>query len=307
MGEVPSKDLSDAIYMLGKGRGKAQGRTVEKGRWKVAMLSTGEMSVADKLAEAGKATMAGHEVRLIDIDADGRKFGVFDNLHDTPNGAAFADQLKRATTDNFGCVGAAFVEHLLLDPKYLFAEVEKAIAIFCEEANTKLDLPQDGQIQRVLKTFALIAAAGDLATEFGLTGWPKQSASEAAMTLLAGWLEERDAPSRAGNEAEVLRVQSFLSKYGQLMINDCCGSVSREALADFPDWHGDGNYYLSKETWARIHRGFNPIDSARVLKSMGLLRAGEGENLMKKAPSKFEGRPRFYTLREEIAQPSYPA
>jgi putative DNA primase/helicase len=306
MGEVLSKDLSDAIYMLGngqgKGRGNAQGRTTGKGRWKVAMLSTGEVSVADKLAEAGKAPMAGHEVRLIDIDADSRQFGVFDYLHDAPNAAAFADQLKRATTDNFGCVGVAFVEHLLLGPNNVFVEVEKAIGDFCEHANTKLDLPQDGQIQRVLKTFALIAAAGDLATEFGLTGWPKQSASEAAMTLLAGWLAERDAPSNAENEAAALRVQKFLNSDQQLLIGDCSGKVSRKALEDCSDWRGDGHYYLSTATWVRIHHGFDPRDSARKLKSLGLLLGADGENLMKRAPGKFEDRPRFYTLRDEIMQ-----
>lgn len=82
-------------------------------RWRLSVLSTGEISVARKLAEAGKTQMAGQMVRLIDVAADAQKFGAFDDLHSASDAATFADRLKLATRTQFGTAGVAFVNGLI--------------------------------------------------------------------------------------------------------------------------------------------------------------------------------------------------
>lgn len=54
-------------------------------------------------------------------------------------------------------------------------------------------LPPDaaGQVARVAKRFALIGAAGEMATTAGITGWPDGTAFEAAHRCFQDWLEAR--------------------------------------------------------------------------------------------------------------------
>lgn len=83
--EIDGKALDNAAYMLANGIGKSRsdacGRPIPQARWRVALLSTGEIDVAAKIAEGGGRFMAGQSVRLLNIAADGRRYGVFDELH----------------------------------------------------------------------------------------------------------------------------------------------------------------------------------------------------------------------------------
>ncbi|MFO1175545.1 MAG: DUF927 domain-containing protein [Paracoccaceae bacterium] len=114
--EISGKDLCEAVYMLangvGKRRAKSSGWAGRPADWRVAILSTGEISVAEKISEAGSRYMAGHDVRLLDIEADGQNHGAFDNFHGSATGAAFSERLKRAALQNHGTAGRAFVEKL---------------------------------------------------------------------------------------------------------------------------------------------------------------------------------------------------
>ncbi len=49
----------------------------------------------------------------------------------------------------------------------------------------------DGQVGRVAKRFALLAAAGELATAEGITGWPQGEAVQAAQRCFEDWVRER--------------------------------------------------------------------------------------------------------------------
>jgi uncharacterized protein (DUF927 family) len=44
-------------------------------------------------------------------------------------------------------------------------------------------------VQRVARRFALVAVAGELATEAGLTGWAQGEATTAAAHCLRDWIE----------------------------------------------------------------------------------------------------------------------
>jgi hypothetical protein len=82
IGEISGRDAGAAAYMLANGAGKA--RAMRSGaaraavRWRVAVLSSGEITLADKMAEAGGKAAAGQAVRLLDVAADDRAHGAFD-------------------------------------------------------------------------------------------------------------------------------------------------------------------------------------------------------------------------------------
>ena len=105
LGEVSAKDAEAAAYMLGNGQGKgrstARGNALASSKWKVVFLSTGEISLAERMAEAGIAYMEGQAVRCIDLAIDGRRFGIFDDLHGEARPADLANRMKRASAENF--------------------------------------------------------------------------------------------------------------------------------------------------------------------------------------------------------------
>ena len=64
---------------------------------------------------------------------------------------------------------------------------------FCNDVTKQADFSSgDGQVQRVLKRFAIAALAGELATKADLTGWPSGAARAAARGLFPEWTEARE-------------------------------------------------------------------------------------------------------------------
>jgi hypothetical protein len=96
-GEIASR----IVYTLANGQGKSRadqkGGARQSAEWRILFLSTGEMSLAAKLAEAGLKTMAGQETRFIDLEADaGVGLGTFEVLHGFADGASFSKAIKAA-------------------------------------------------------------------------------------------------------------------------------------------------------------------------------------------------------------------
>ncbi len=127
-------------------------------RWNLIFLSTGEISLADHMVEAGKKARAGQEVRIIDIPADILNYGLFENLHGYENGAAFSQALSHACNKYYGTAAPEFLSRLIVSK-------EKAITLlqtFIDEFS-KAHVPKeaDGQVYRAGRHFALVAAAGE--------------------------------------------------------------------------------------------------------------------------------------------------
>src|SRR5262249_5445020 len=83
----------------------------------------------------------------------------------------------------------------------------------------------DGQVRRAVHRFAIVAAAGELATEWGITGWPAGEAEEATRRLFADWLRERGGSEAAEISAGIAAVRTFLDRHG----------ASRFAVLDGPE------------------------------------------------------------------------
>jgi putative DNA primase/helicase len=117
--EITARNLYEAIYMLANGTGKARMTKdvtlADQVRWRLALISSGEISVEEKLKEGRLSSMAGHEVRLIDVEADSRTYGAFDNIHNAENAATFAEQIQQAARRHHGAVGHSFVRRLIED------------------------------------------------------------------------------------------------------------------------------------------------------------------------------------------------
>lgn len=293
MGQVDARKAGDIAYMLANGIGKTRmtktGGNRRTSRWNASVLSSGEISLEEHMRSVGKRTHGGQEVRLVDIAADGRSHGAFDDLHGEAGGAAFAKRLHDAVRFNHGTAGPAFVEKLI---PFVHSEVlSSAMRGFSDAVLEGLDAPADGAVQRVLDRFALVALAGELATRWGLTGWDRQTASRAAKELFLEWFQARDIASHAERDAVVARTRAFLVKERHRF-----KSVGTPKSAVTVGWIDDDWVYITPDTWRALHGIDAWQDATQLLKEAGLLRTGKESKNQWRMPRSVPPRPRVYAV-----------
>lgn len=166
LGKLEPKIAGEVAYLLVNGEGKQRcvksGFARKKQAWRLLFLSSGEIGLPDLIRQSGQKVRGGHEVRVVDIPAFTGKYGVFDHLHFFSSGDAFSRMLCANAEKYHGTAGKAFIEKLVYNKLKHLERIKRLIEYF-KEANTPL--AADGQVLRVLNRFALIAAAGTLATE----------------------------------------------------------------------------------------------------------------------------------------------
>lgn len=216
--EADPKDVGATVYMLGNGQGKQRadrtGGFRRVARWRVSVLSNGERSIATSMAEGGYRIKAGQEVRVFDVPCTNRAHGVWDVLHGHPDGRALSDSIKNEAKAHYGHAGRAFVATLANEG----ADLGELLATI--RAMPELSTDGEGQEQRVAGRFAVLAMAGELATGYGITGWPVGEATRATGAGFAAWRNARD--TKGGKNSE----------QGQIV----------QAITDFIDKHGDSRF-----------------------------------------------------------------
>lgn len=217
LAQLDAKVAGESAYMLANGQGKSRaGRTGgarPRQTWRLLFASAGEIGLAEHMAEAGKRTRAGQELRMIDLPADaGAGRGLFEDLGGFESPGALAQHLTRAAETNFGAAGRAWLLWLVDHTEGLARTLRERI-----DATERELVPEAaaGQVQRVGRRFALVAAAGELATEADVTGWPAGTATAAARRCFEDWLAVRRGGVGLSEEAEALRqVKQWLQAHG---------------------------------------------------------------------------------------------
>jgi putative DNA primase/helicase len=301
IGEIAPGELDKAIYMLANGKGKTRmtrdADLNEAAIWRLALISSGEVSIREQLAKLKLTAMEGQEVRLIDIIADDRRFGVFDELHEAPDPGSFANSIQAATTENFGAAGQSFIKGLMS-----YAEkhadfsgwLDRAVKVFQNQALATLSRRPDGITGRVAERFALIGLAGELATLRGLTGWQTDDAKATAISAFQDWHERWVGDTVECAEKSVHKLQAYLAASSDLL------PVVKGAVSDGTEigWEDADQIYLPKGTWQKIFPG----DSGRTAADdlfHGKVLNREGRRDMRRTPRDFPGRERMYTLVKE--------
>jgi putative DNA primase/helicase len=219
IGQATSKVIDMIVYMLTNGSGKS--RMVKditnrpEFRWRLLVISTGEITVETKITEEAskKHAAAGQLVRFIDIEADAEVgYGMFQELHGFKSAAAFAEALKSTSRANSGHAAIAFIKHLQSNLEGHTQRVDQLMKAFLAE----LALPKgtDGQVHRVAQRFGLVAASGEVAIGGKIVPWPAGSAMAAAKTLFHEWLARRGTATAMEKKQAIERVRSFIQKYG---------------------------------------------------------------------------------------------
>jgi putative DNA primase/helicase len=217
LAQVDPKTAGECAYMLANEQSKARATRTGTPRarlsWRLLFLSAGELGLADHMAEGMKRTRTGQEVRMADIPADaGRGLGAFEVLHGREGGADFARHLTGQAGTVYGATGRAWLEWLTQHTEGLKARIrgdaERLALQWVPDAAS-------GQVERVGARFAVVGAAGELATVAGLTGWPVGEAERGARECFNAWLAARGGIGNGEVSAMLRQVRRFLEAHGE--------------------------------------------------------------------------------------------
>lgn len=305
-----AKAVGRTIYMLGNGTGKGRSTVTGHNRttktWRIIFLSNGEESLQNFMAQAGQKTNAGIEVRVAHIDADagaGNDLRTFDSLVLADTSAAQADKIKELYYRYYGVAGMAWLEHITTDKTATTATAKQLVSDFMSKYS---DLAP--QAHRVAKRFAIVAAAGEMATLAGITGWQAGQATTAVMTCLDNWLDNYGRDGEHEQRQIIEHIKAFIEQHGSSRFQPCYRNTRLDFEERTPNRVGyrnmeTGDYYFSKETFDKVCAPFSKKKVLQVLEEAGLLILNQGDRKIYKAPDTlFSGkqRPSVYAVTADI-------
>ncbi|MBF6857411.1 DUF927 domain-containing protein, partial [Acinetobacter baumannii] len=211
IGEVANpKELGNIAYMLANGKGKARLTKEIKAKpsyaWKIIFLSTGEKSLKEIMQENGQKTKLGQEIRLIDIDIDQSEYGLFDQIDFAEDGAKQSRQLVERSNQAYGVAGMAWLRYLTQDKEKVISQAKQLLEQYHLELIAE---HKQGHIVRVANAFALIAVAGELATQAGITAWQTGTAFNAVKAVFNDWVNSFEYVGDYQTKEYILHVKAF--------------------------------------------------------------------------------------------------
>ncbi|WP_083499580.1 DUF927 domain-containing protein [Psychrobacter piscatorii] len=306
--ESDPKIIGKAAYMLANGKPKGRSTTTGHNRtaktWRIIFLSNGEESLQNFMAQAGQKTNAGIEVRVAHIDADaGKGYKTFDSLVLADTGAAQADKIKELSHTYYGVAGMAWLDHITSDKAATTAAAKQLVSDFMSQYT---DLAP--QAHRVARRFAIVAAAGEMATGADITGWQAGQATTAVMTCLDNWLDNYGRDGEHEQRQIIDHIKAFIEQHGSSRFQPCYRNTRLDFEERTPNRVGyrnmeTGDYYFSKGTFDSVCAPFGKKKVLQVLEEANLLLLNQGDRKTYKAPDTlFSGkqRPSVYAVTANI-------
>lgn len=306
------KTAAESAYMLSNGTGKARanqnGGARDKARWRLLFLSSGEISLSQHVANIGKKIPVGAELRMVDIPADADMgLGCFEELHGYADGDKFAKALKTATSEYYGTAFPAIIEGILQHRKELPDSLIEARQAFLDDV---LTAKSSGQAQRVAARFALVAAAGELATSWGIAGWEQGAAWQATTACFKAWLQAFGGDGDKVARNMLSQVLYFFECNGEARFTDMSHPASDNTHAartiNKAGWReknpdGDIEFYCYTQVFKHeICKGYDYRMVARLLSDLGvLIKDKDHFTIQKTLPG--EKRKRVYYIRPAMS------
>lgn len=316
IGEADPGFIGQILYMQwnggGKNRADIEGRLKQSASWRCFVLSTGEKTVGQAISEnaRGMKPMAGQLVRLLDIPADaGAGMGIFETLNGFRTPRDLAMHLHQMSQHNYGHAARQFLEKLTAEIDESCATARVIIKHLVEE------LAPEGtsrQCARAAAQFGLVAAAGELATAFGVLPLDPGEALEAARTCFQAWQARQGDARYAPEHLEAIRaVQRYISLHGNSRFEVLRqGRVMEDGFdrpiqnrAGYRKMVEDGTQYiiLPEILRSEVCRGLSPEYVVSCLRSEGLLDPGENGRAQKKVRIPDQAHPiRAYVLKPGV-------
>ncbi|MGI8495144.1 MAG: DUF927 domain-containing protein [Pyrinomonadaceae bacterium] len=284
LAQIDGRQAGDVAYMLSNGVGKKRmTRNITQRHslsWQLLFLSTGEISLADKMNEAGLTIKGGQEIRVLDIPSDTGKFGVFEKLHEFSDGQSFANYLSSASRKYYGTPLREFLRQFI---KINTKTVKDGWQDFQNKFVAKI-LPgaekYPSEVYRAAARFALVAFAGELASQLQITKWALGEATRAAETVFRAWFDNRTGRGSSDAERVISQVRAFIEAHGvsrfeMLSANDESqdkNKITNRVGFIKKNYEGELEYLFLQEIFRKeVCKGFDYKFVCKILDERGFL------------------------------------
>lgn len=215
------KAVSDIVYMLTGGQGKARSTKAGKNRdakqFSLMYTSTGEVTLEEHLRRGSIELDAGLLLRFAHIPSDaGKGYGVFDCINYGTAPQDVGNRINELALQHYGHAGIKWLECLTHDKD---AVMQKAQALLDSFIGQHSQI-KNGQASRVLRRFALVAVAGELATQAGITGWQQGRAFEAVAQCFNTWLGNLGSGQNMEETKTLEHIKAFFEANGTSRFED---------------------------------------------------------------------------------------
>ncbi|WP_300908753.1 DUF927 domain-containing protein [uncultured Desulfovibrio sp.] len=299
VGQVNGKVLAECAYMLangqGKGRSSREGNLRKSHSWRLLFLSSGELGLADKLAENGLKSRGGQEVRFVGLPVD---TSMLTELHGFPHAGAVVNRLKELSAIHYGHAGRAFL-HKLTEPDTMTTVLSELQSALANTVSHLVPVGSDGQVRRVAQRFALCGLAGGLAAQMEILP-PDFDAPGCAERCFHDWLAARGGIGASEDAAILAAVRLFIEQHGASRFQDldriadtCPNRVgfrrTRNSMTEY--------LILPESFRAEVVKGYAETRAVRVLREAGWLRTPDKNRLKAQERLPGLGRVRVYIVR----------
>lgn len=298
--QAENSDLDDMSYMFSNGNGKnrmtADGgnRVIET--WRIMFLSSGEETLKAIMSQSNKRCNAGMEVRLCQINADaGENLGIFDSLVLASTPQEQADILKTLTGQYYGTAGTSWLNYITQYKELVIRDASSLIKEFMSDYGHV-----ESQAYRVGKRMAVVAAAGELATRAGITGWQDGQAIAAAKICFENWLDNYGHDGKQEDRQIIGHIAGYLEKYSGSRFQTV-GSRAQKISKKSGYYKRDDDLYLfGTYTFEEICLPYSKSQVINILRSHNLLRFNEDARSSMKLNNKNIDYGRAYAVKGEI-------
>jgi putative DNA primase/helicase len=293
LGAADPRKAGDISYMFNSGQGKTRANIIGAARkphtWRIGVLSSGEKDLETHMAEANKKMQAGQGLRLIPVFAKPtpESSGLLEKLNGFNSLAALAQHLDKATQKYYGAPMVAFVENVIRETDSVHKYFEDALR---DSKEKHLPGGASGQDDRVFKIFFTIGFAGELATRYGVTGWPAGEALTAAIDEFGRWISHKGGFGNQEEKQMLEQIRYFFSTYAQSKFQKIvrgktfeCSNISERAGFTETRTNADGStedlFYVFPEYFKNvIAKGLSLKIVSKLLIDQGIMetkQAGE--------------------------------
>ena len=314
LSQVNSKEAGNSLYMLINGSGKIrsnkEGNPKPIKTWRLNVISTGEVCIADKIIESGERVKGGQTVRAIDIYAEiPEGFGIYNDLHGLPGGGELSNLLKQNTSLYYGVPMFEFAKGIVIKEGSI-KTLEEIYKTSKERLYDHFKLEEaDGQVQRVADSFAGNIAAGIYASSdyLGILTHNCVAIEEDNFKIFDRWLENRGSKKSQEEEHVINHIREYLEQNNNRFAHTkstCSDDVTDAKSYNNPLGLVYNNSYDKKNTYYlftgafknEICNGFDVKITKQILLKRGILELDVDQKSNKRCPYNIYKNKRMVTL-----------
>jgi len=213
LGAHSNRGFSSTLYNITSGESKIRmGKTLEvrdNFTWNTIILSSGEMSVSEKLASEKEILTGGLEHRTISIEVmpeDSHSLLPEDETVSMETLINWADTLKSGLSEYNGTAGKLFISYFLAQKddnnvllpadeirqqlhQMITDETDSFISQFEESDDDDKGISLSAIQKRAMKRFALVSVAGKLAVKWDVLPFTEAQVEDSVLMLACNWLD----------------------------------------------------------------------------------------------------------------------